>query len=78
MSWMPNYLRSPVWKTFLRMVSRGLNSAPKDRVGVVHQVMKEELEPYLHNEAPERIANTALRLIAFMETHDPHLQERRK
>jgi hypothetical protein len=74
---MPNYVRSLVWKVFMRMVSKAYSAPPSQRVRIVEEIMNRDLRPYLFSNVPTRIANTALRVVAFMEAHDEELARRK-
>ena len=70
----PKFLNSSaVWRIVVRMCEAAYNANPGDRVGVVYDIMLADLSPHLHSDTPERVANTALRLVAFMLTHDKHV-----
>lgn len=56
-----------IWNIFTTIVCKVLNADYKDRVGIAEAEARARLgETY--SDLPERLANSALRLVAWMET----------
>ncbi len=56
-----------VWNIFTTIVCKVLNTEPKDRVRVAEAEARARFGDVYSN-LPERVSNTALRLVAWMES----------
>lgn len=55
------------WKVFVHIVQKLLNAEPGARIELAESIAKQHLNPY--SDLWRRVANTALRMVAWIETH---------
>lgn len=59
---------SRIWRVFTKMVEDIYAAPHEDRVGVAYRYVEREF-PGTTSDWPERLVNTALRVVAFIEAH---------
>jgi hypothetical protein len=66
----------PVWLIFVRIVLATYNADYKDRPAISREIAEAELSHLCSEKTTERLANTALRVVAWMEhfSDDPEMK----